>query len=96
MHNILSRLFHPGGLLAAVLILGLALSLAGCAGLGLRSGESVQTKAEEDARGQAYYHFLQAQQFLLADDGPGAIREYEEALKDDPNSARLELELASL
>ena len=96
MQNMPAHLFRTRRLLAVVLILGLVSSLLGCAGLGRRSGETAQTGAEESAKGLAYYHFLQAQQFLLADDGPGAIREYEEALKEDPNSARMELELASL
>jgi tetratricopeptide (TPR) repeat protein len=77
----------------AILSLGLALSLSGCASLGLGPGAA---SPEETSKGLAYYNYLQAQQMLLAEDEPGAIREYEEALKQDPGSARLELELASL
>src|SRR5208337_3544986 len=77
----------------AILSLGLALSLSGCALLALGPGAA---SPEETSKGLAYYHYLQAQQMLLAEDEPGAIREYEESLKQDPGSARLELELASL
>ena len=77
----------------AILSLGLAFSLSGCAILALGPGAA---SPEETSKGLAYYHYFQAQQMLLAEDEPGAIREYEEALKQDPGSARLELELASL
>ena len=79
----------------AILSLGLALSLSGCASLALGPG-AASPKDQETSKGLAYYRYLQAQQMLLAEDEPGAIRDYEEALKQDPGSARLELELASL
>jgi tetratricopeptide (TPR) repeat protein len=90
------RTFKAGAGLA-ILSLGLALSLGGCASLrGLGQGAATPEEQETANKGLAYYHYLQAQQMLLAEDEPGAIREYEEALKEDPESARLELELASL
>jgi len=79
----------------AILSLGLALSLSGCASLALGPG-AASPEDQETSKGLAYYRYLQAQQMLLAEDEPGAIRDYEEALKQDPGSARLELELASL
>ena len=79
----------------AILILWLALSLSGCASLALRPGDA-SPENQETSQTLAYYHYLRAQQMLLAEDEPGAIQEYEEALKEDPESARMELELASL
>jgi tetratricopeptide (TPR) repeat protein len=79
----------------AILSLGLALSLSGCASLALGPG-AASPEDQITPKGLAYYHYLQAQQMLLTDDEPGAIQDYEEALKQDPGSARLELELASL
>jgi len=80
----------------AILSLGLALSLSGCASLGLGPRAASPEDQETSNKGLSYYHYLQAQKMLLAEDEPGAIREYEEALKEDPEAARLELELASL
>ncbi|MGD0827540.1 MAG: tetratricopeptide repeat protein [Desulfobaccales bacterium] len=79
----------------AILSFGLALSLSGCASLALGPG-AASPEDQETSKGLAYYHYFQAQQMLLAEDEPGAIREYEEALKQNPESAHLELELASL
>lgn len=50
----------------------------------------------EPSKSQSYYHYLKAQQYLLDDDISGAIREYQEAAKFDPNSADLQIELAIL
>ena len=55
-----------------------------------------QRRGQENAKGLAYYHYLKAQQLLLAEDAPGAIQEYEAALEEDPSSASMELELAFL
>jgi tetratricopeptide (TPR) repeat protein len=79
----------------AILSLWLALSLSGCASLALRPG-AASPENQETSQTLAYYHYLRAQQMLLAEDEPGAIQEYEEALKEDPEAARMELELASL
>ena len=79
----------------AILSLGLALSLSGCASLGRGPG-AASPADQETSKTLAYYHYLQAQEMLLEENESGAIREYEEALKEDPESARMELELASL
>jgi len=50
----------------------------------------------EPSKSQSYYHYLKAQQYLLDDDISGAIREYQEAAKYDPNSTDLQIELAIL
>ncbi len=80
-------------------ILGVSLCLAalGCASLGRMApnGTEVATKTETP-KGLAYYHFLKAQQLLLADDAAGAIQEYEAVLKNDPDSPSVEMELAAL
>ncbi|MGP8050888.1 MAG: tetratricopeptide repeat protein [Desulfobaccales bacterium] len=79
----------------AILSLGLALSLSSCASLGRGPG-AASPADQETSKTLAYYHYLQAQEMLLEENESGAIREYEEALKEDPESARMELELASL
>ncbi|MDD2901875.1 MAG: tetratricopeptide repeat protein [Syntrophales bacterium] len=48
------------------------------------------------SKSEAYYHYMEAQRFLLADDAESAVKEYEEALKYDPDSALMETELAAL
>jgi Tfp pilus assembly protein PilF len=48
------------------------------------------------SKGEAYYHYLKAQRYLLAEDILGAIKEYQEAAQYDPNSADLHIELALL
>lgn len=73
------------------------LAFAGCASLGkVVSLETGGPKAAETPKSQAYYHFLKAQQLLVADDATGAITEYTLALENDPNSPFLEMELAAL
>jgi tetratricopeptide (TPR) repeat protein len=79
-------------------ILGLCVCLlvAGCASLGKVTGLATGGSTTETSKSQAYYHFLKAQQLLVADDVPGAIGEYKLALENDPDSPSLELELAAL
>jgi len=80
-------------------ILGLAVCLAvmGCASLGRMApkGTGGETTSETP-KSLSYYHFLKAQQLLVADDTAGAIQEYETAVKNDPESPFLEMELAAL
>ncbi len=87
----------PRILLFGVLGISVSLAVMGCASLG-RTGptEAKVSKAPETPKSLAYYHFLKAQQLLVAEDLVGAIREYETALKNDPESAFLEMELAAL
>ncbi|MBM4285406.1 MAG: tetratricopeptide repeat protein [Deltaproteobacteria bacterium] len=88
-----------GLLLPVALTLALLLNGAGCASLlgAARSQEPASSPEELDPpQGQAYYHYLKAQQHLLHDDLEAAAREYEEAVKLDPNSSQLELELAAV
>ncbi len=79
--------------------LGLCLSLAllGCASFGRPglSGSEVSPPSDT-AKSLAYFHFLKAQQLLAADDIAEATKEYEEALKNDPDSPLMEMEVASL
>jgi tetratricopeptide (TPR) repeat protein len=92
MNTSLSRILLFG-------LLGISVSLAvlGCASLGrMAPTEAEVSTTPETAKSLAYYHFLKAQQFLVADEVPEAIREYETALKNDPESAYLEMELAVL
>jgi tetratricopeptide (TPR) repeat protein len=80
-------------------ILGLCVCLAavGCASLGkVVSLENGDSKTPESPKSKSYYHFLKAQQLLVADDVPGAIQEYNLALENDPDSPYLEMELAAL
>ena len=85
MQKLISRPICARRPLAIILVLWLALCLAGCAGLsgGSHPGEGAEGTPQDTGKGLAYYHYLQAQQMLLAEDGPGAIREYEAALKED-------------
>jgi tetratricopeptide (TPR) repeat protein len=77
--------------------LWLTLTALGCASLGkVVSFKSEDHATAETTKSLAYYHFLKAQQLMLDDDVAGAIKEYEAALKDDPDSPSLELELAAL
>ncbi len=79
--------------------LGLWVSAAvmGCASLKrVVPGETGVSKTTETPKSLAYYHFLKAQQDLGADDVAAAIDEYEMALKNDPESATMEIELATL
>ncbi|MFA5112031.1 MAG: hypothetical protein WC443_11535, partial [Desulfobaccales bacterium] len=75
----------------------MSLALLGCATFA-RPGlsESETTQAADTAKSLAYFHFLKAQQLLVADDVAGATQEYEEALKNDPDSPFMEMEVASL
>ena len=71
------------------LLLGLCWSLGGCEHLHMRPG----TPGEQivgPLKSEAYYHYMQAQRYLMADDAESAVKEYEEALKYDPNSAQME------
>jgi tetratricopeptide (TPR) repeat protein len=84
-------------LLIGVLGLSLSLAGAGCASMGQTSLSGSETAGPTDtSKSLAYYHFLQAQQMLLADDVNGAIKQYEAAIKEDPESATLEMDLATL
>jgi tetratricopeptide (TPR) repeat protein len=80
-------------------IVGICLCLAfmGCASLArvvpTETGASI---TPETPKSLAFYHFLKAQQLLVAEDMAGAIQEYETALKNDPESSFLEMELAAL
>ena len=53
-------------------------------------------RTPETPKSLAYYHFLKAQQLLVADDTAGAIQEYEAAIQGDPESSFLEMDLAAL
>ncbi len=77
----------------------LTLGMMGCASLTrlVHPGEPSEAETEgTPSKGMAYYHYLRAQQLLGEDDLTGAAREYEEALNQDPESARVELELAAI
>jgi len=77
------------------LLLLLGWGLGGCQYLPIRPGESGKEEVRP-SKSEAYYHYLQAQYYLLAEDAEAAAREYEEALKYDPNSAQMETDLAAL
>jgi len=47
----------------------------------------------QDSR--AYYHFLRAQSFQIEDDHENALKEYQQALKYDPDSAVIQTEIAT-
>jgi tetratricopeptide (TPR) repeat protein len=100
MPNLLQRLRPGYRILGLLLVPGLllALVLTGCASLGrlVRPGEIAVAEVQETPESQAYYHYLKAQHLMLADDAAGAIQEYEAALREDPYSAAMELELAIL
>jgi tetratricopeptide (TPR) repeat protein len=83
------------------ILLGLCLLLApaltGCASLGrVGPGEIPVGEVKETPKSLAFYHYLKAQHLILADDPNGALKEYEEALQEDPDSATMELEAAIL
>jgi tetratricopeptide (TPR) repeat protein len=80
-------------------ILGVALCLAGmgCAVLSrVAPTETGAAVTPESPKSLAYYHFLKAQQLLVADNQAGAIQEYEAAVENDPDSPFMEMELAAL
>ncbi len=79
-----------------ILGLGVCLLITGCASLGKVTALATGSSTTETSKSQSYYHFLKAQQLLVADDVPGAIGEYKLALENDPDSPFLELELAAL
>ena len=87
----------PPILVLGVLGLYMCVGIMGCASLRQRSpSETEVSQPSETPLSLAYYHFLKAQKLLVADDLPGAIQEYEAALKNDPNSPLMEIELATL
>ena len=83
--------------LGALVVISVSLAFMGCASLGrvAPTGGGVET-TPETPKSLAYYHFLRAQQLLVADNPAGAIREYETAITNDPESPLLEMELAAL
>ena len=83
--------------LGGILVIFMGLAVMGCASLGrVAPDETGGSTTPATPRSLAYYHFLKAQQLLVADNSPGAIQEYEEAIKNDPDSPYLEMELAAL
>jgi len=78
------------------LLLGLCGGLGGCQYLPLQPGGPSGQATVGPSKSEAYYHYLEAQRFLLAEDAESAVKEYEEALKYDPDSALMETELAAL
>jgi len=88
----LSRIFLGG-----IVVICLCLAFAGCASLSRVATTGTKGSAAwETPKSLAFYHFLKAQQLLVAEDSAGAIQEYEAALANDPESAFLEMELAAL
>jgi tetratricopeptide (TPR) repeat protein len=88
----LSRIF-----LGAILGISVCLSVMGCAFLGrVATTDTGVSVTPETPKSLAYYHFLKAQQLLVADNPAGAIQEYETAITNDPESPFLEMELAAL
>jgi tetratricopeptide (TPR) repeat protein len=84
-------------LLRRIVVFSVCLAVTGCASLGRVPSPGTETSEELDTpKSLAYYHFLKAQQLLMTDDLAGAIMEYKASLKDDPDSAELEIELAAL
>lgn len=83
--------------LGGIVWICLCLGFMGCASLGrVTPGETKAPATPETPKSQAFYHFLKAQQLLVAEDMVGAIQEYEAAITNDPESAFLEMELAAL
>ena len=83
--------------LGAILGISVCLTVMGCASLGRKAPtETGGAVSSETPKSLAFYHFLKAQQLLVADNPAEAIQEYETAIKNDPNSPVLEMELASL
>jgi len=79
--------------------LALALAVGGCQSLPIPPplGKGPEkTPAAHPPKYLAYYHYLKAQRFLLADDILGAIAEYQRAAEFDPETAQLQIELAIL
>jgi tetratricopeptide (TPR) repeat protein len=98
----LYRIFHLKRSLPRLLALGalglyVCVGIMGCASLARKAPSETEVSQPADTPlGLAYYHFLKAQKLLVADDIPGAIQQYEAALKNDPNSPLMEIELATL
>jgi len=91
-----SGIFILSKFLPAIL-LSVSMAAMGCASLGRLATSTLETsRPPETSECLAYYHFLKAQQLLVADNLAGAIQEYETALKYDPESPFLEIELATL
>jgi tetratricopeptide (TPR) repeat protein len=83
--------------LVGILGVSVCLAVLGCASLGRMAPNGTGGETSSDTpKSLAYYHFLKAQQLLVAEDIPGAIGEYEAAVKEDPESPFLEMELAAL
>ena len=86
-------------LICCLAVLALAGWLGGCQSLNstARVKEPLgQPPSAEGSHAQAYFHYLKAQRYLLAEDILAAIREYKEAAKQDPASPQLQIELAIL
>jgi tetratricopeptide (TPR) repeat protein len=98
----LYRIFPLKKSLPHILALGalglyVCVGVMGCASLARKAPSETEVSQPSDTPlSLAYYHFLKAQKLLVADDIPGAIQEYEAALKNDPNSPLMEIELATL
>ncbi len=70
-------------LLGGALVIFVSLAVMGCASLGrVAPTETGVSATPETPKSLAYYHFLKAQQLLVADDAAGAIQEYETAIKE--------------
>jgi tetratricopeptide (TPR) repeat protein len=83
--------------LGGTLVIFVCLALMGCAFLGRVAPTGIGgAEAAETSKSLAYYHFLKAQQLLVADDTARAIQEYEAAIENDPESPFLEMDLAAL
>ena len=85
----------PKSVIIWVLLVALCWGAGGCQYLPLRPGGGAE-EAVHLSTSEAYYHYMMAQEYLMADNPVAAIQEYEAALKYDPNSAQMETELAAL
>ena len=86
-------------LILVILLIWLAAGAMGCHSLAqviLPGGMGGGAAGEETPLGQAYFHYLRAQRLLLAEDIPGAIKEYEVVLEHDPDAVQVMIELAAL
>ncbi|HSO72525.1 MAG TPA: hypothetical protein VLR91_07750, partial [Thermodesulfobacteriota bacterium] len=61
--------------LGGIVGVSLCLAVMGCASLGrIGLGETGDSATSTTSKGQSYYHFLKAQQLLVADNAAGAIQ----------------------